>query len=164
MNNKPGGPEVVILIGAQASGKSSFYLHKFFNTHIRINLDMLKTRHREKLIFEACLAAKQSVVIDNTNPTRQDRSRYIEPAKSHAFSVSGYYMMTSPEDCLERNKTRVNNLAVPEQAIRATWKKMEKLGLDEGFDELFEVRAYEGDFVVEKFGQTKRKESDSFKK
>ena len=78
---KPKTPQLVILMGAQASGKSSFYLHQFFATHIRINLDMLKTRHREKLIFEACLAAKQSVVIDNTNPTRQDRARYIGPAK-----------------------------------------------------------------------------------
>jgi predicted kinase len=145
-------PEVVILIGVQASGKSSFYLSKFFNTHIRINLDMLKTRHREKLIFDACLAAKQSVVIDNTNPTRQDRARYIEPAKSHAFPISGYYMMTSPEDCLERNESRADNLAVPEQAIRATWKRMEKPRLDEGFDELYAVRAHEGYFIVEKLG------------
>jgi len=118
---------------AQASGKSTFYLHKFFNTHIRINLDMLRTRHREKLIFQACLAAKQSVVIDNTNPTRQDRGRYIEPAKSQAFSVHGYYMVTSLEGCLERNRIRADDLAVPEQAIRAIWKKMEKPRLDEGF-------------------------------
>jgi predicted kinase len=142
-------PQLVILTGVQSSGKSTFYLHKFFNTHIRINLDMLKTRHRENLIFEACLVAKQSVVIDNTNPTRQDRGRYIEPAKSHAFSISGYYMMTSLEDCLERNATRADNLAVPEQAIRAIWKRMEKPRLDEGFDELCAVRAHEGDFIVE---------------
>lgn len=153
MNNKPGGPEVVILIGAQASGKSSFYLDNFFNTHIRINLDMLKTRHREKLIFDVCLAAKQSVVIDNTNPTRRDRERYIAPAKSRAFSISGYYMMTSLEDCLERNRTRTDDLAVAEQAIRGTWKRIEKPQLDEGFDELSAVRPHEGDFVVDKFDQ-----------
>ena len=68
---KPKMPQPVILIGLQASGKSSFYLHRFFNTHVRINLDMQRTRHREKLIFEARLAAKQSVVIDNTNPTER---------------------------------------------------------------------------------------------
>jgi hypothetical protein len=49
--------EAVIFIGLQAAGKSSFYLDRFFNTHIRINLDMLKTRHREQLIFQACLLA-----------------------------------------------------------------------------------------------------------
>ncbi len=141
-------PQLVILIGAQASGKSTFYLHTFFNTHIRINLDMLKTRHREKLIFQACLAAKQSVVIDNTNPTRQDRGRYIEPAKSQGFSVIGYHMLTSLESCLVRNRTRADDLAVPEQAIRATWKKMEKPLFDEGFDELYAVELYEGNFLI----------------
>ncbi len=115
-------------------------------------------------MFEACLAAKQSVVIDNTNPTRQDRARYIEPAKSHGFSVSGYYMMASLEDCLERNRTRADSLAVPEQAARATWKRREEPRLDEGFDDLYFVRAYEGDFIVEKLGETIRKASDSFKR
>ena len=40
--------EAVILIGIQGAGKSTFYKDRFFNTHVRINLDMLKTRHREK--------------------------------------------------------------------------------------------------------------------
>jgi predicted kinase len=151
---KPKRPQLVILIGAQASGKSTFYLHTFFDTHIRINLDMLKTRHREKVIFQACLAAKQSVVIDNTNPTRQDRGRYIEPAKSQAFSVHGYYLMTSLEECVERNRTRADYLAVPEQAIRATWNKMEKPRLGEGFDELYAVELYEGNFLITEESRT----------
>ncbi|MGO9120005.1 MAG: AAA family ATPase [Desulfomonilaceae bacterium] len=155
----PKRPQLVILIGAQASGKSTFYLHKFFNTHFRINLDMLKTRHREKLIFQACLAAKQSVVIDNTNPTRQDRGRHIEPAKSQAFFVRGYYMVTSLQDCLERNRTRADDLAVPGQAIRATWKKMEEPGLNEGFDELYSVGLYEGDFLITAESRTSRPSS-----
>ena len=45
--------QLIIFIGIQASGKSTFYQQYFYHTHLRINLDMLKTRHREKLIFEA---------------------------------------------------------------------------------------------------------------
>jgi predicted kinase len=56
--------EAVIFIGIQGSGKSSFYRQHFFNTHIRINLDMLKTRHREKIFVRACLEAKQRFVVD----------------------------------------------------------------------------------------------------
>ncbi len=66
--------EAIIFIGLQASGKSSFYKEKFIDTHIRINLDMLKTRYREKVLFDACLKAKQPLVIDNTNPTRRVNS------------------------------------------------------------------------------------------
>ena len=64
----------IIFMGLQASGKSSFYLQNFYKTHIRLNLDMLKTRHREDILFEACLVAKQPLVIDNTNPTIDDRT------------------------------------------------------------------------------------------
>lgn len=61
--------EAIIFIGIQGAGKSTFYRHHFFNTHIRINLDMLKTRHREQIFLQACLEAKQPFVVDNTNPT-----------------------------------------------------------------------------------------------
>lgn len=47
--------QLIIFTGIQASGKSSFYLLNVHHSHLRINLDMLKTRHREKLIFEANL-------------------------------------------------------------------------------------------------------------
>lgn len=47
--------EVVIFIGIQAVGKSTFYKEKFFKTHIRINLDMLRSRDREWQIYKSCL-------------------------------------------------------------------------------------------------------------
>ena len=40
--------ELIIFIGLQAAGKSTFYKKNFSDIHIRINLDMLRTRHREK--------------------------------------------------------------------------------------------------------------------
>lgn len=73
--------EAVIFVGIQATGKSTFYVDRFFKTHVRINLDMLKTRHRERVLLDACLAAKQRFVVDNTNPTVADRSAYIQAAK-----------------------------------------------------------------------------------
>lgn len=77
--------ELIILIGLQGSGKSTFSAQRFTDTHIRLNLDMLKTRHREHLLFEACLAAKQPMVIDNTNPTPEDRARYMTPNPISSF-------------------------------------------------------------------------------
>ncbi|QDU55829.1 hypothetical protein Pan181_20260 [Aeoliella mucimassa] len=39
--------EVVVFIGLQASGKSTFYKQRFVDTHMRLNLDMLRTRYRD---------------------------------------------------------------------------------------------------------------------
>src|SRR5215468_2175144 len=74
--------EAVILIGIQGTGKSTFCRERFFSTHIRLNLDMLRTRHRENLLFKACLDAKQPVVIDNTNVGAVERAGYIADARA----------------------------------------------------------------------------------
>jgi len=65
----PARPEMILLIGLQGSGKSTFYREYFFATHVRINLDMLRTRHRETLLLDACLTGGIPFVVDNTNPT-----------------------------------------------------------------------------------------------
>jgi len=54
--------EAVIFIGIQGSGKSTFYNVRFFDTHVRINLDMLKTKHRQQLLLNACIEGKQPLL------------------------------------------------------------------------------------------------------
>ena len=74
-------PEAILLIGLQGSGKSTFYRERFFATHVRINLDMLRTRRREILLLDACLAGGTPFVVDNTNPTLAARARYLTLAR-----------------------------------------------------------------------------------
>lgn len=130
----------VILIGIQGAGKSTFFSQNFFRTHIRINLDMLKTRHREKLILQACLQAKQPFVVDNTNPTRMDRQRYITPAKKHGFEVVGYYFQSKIEDCLKRNQAREEGEKISVAGVTSTYNKLEIPDYKEGFDRLYYVK------------------------
>ena len=49
------GKTVVILMGLQGSGKSTFYRMHFSEDFVRVNLDTLKTRYQEKLLVEECL-------------------------------------------------------------------------------------------------------------
>ncbi len=131
--------EVVILIGIQAVGKSTFYYQRFRDTHVRINLDMLRTRHREQILIDACIAAKQPFVVDNTNATIADRARYIAPAKAAHFRVVGYYFQSTLQDAFRRNRQRVTPKVIPEQGIAGTYKRLELPSLAEGFDELYSV-------------------------
>lgn len=110
---------------------------------------MLKTRHREQIFVDASIQAKQPFVVDNTNPTRIDRQKYIEVAKKHRFKVIGYYFVPDYELSLERNETRQGKERVADIGIKSTLKKLETPSYHEGFDELFWVRSQDGQFVVE---------------
>src|SRR5260370_38093261 len=115
--------EAVIFIGVQASGKTSFYRQRFFETHVRISLDMLRTRQPEQLLLAACVEAKQSFVIDNTNPLAADRTRYIERPRESGFRIVGYFFLPSLQDAIRRNRQRTGTKQFPVPLIAATFRK-----------------------------------------
>lgn len=138
--------ECVIFTGIQASGKTSYYLENFFDTHVHISLDRLRTRNRERIILEACLSAKQSFVIDNTNPRREDRARYIGPSLQAQFRIIGYYFDVEIQEALRRNRMRKPGAIVPDRGILSTQKKLEIPDYEEGYAELHHIRLTDGKF------------------
>lgn len=144
--------QAAILIGVQGSGKSTFCREVLFGTHVRINLDMLRTRRREQMLLDACIAAKQSFVVDNTNITRELRRHYIALARAAHFDIVGYFFETPRELALERNRARPEGQRVPDVAIHTMLRQLEIPTMEEGFDELLRVRAIDGSFVVEALG------------
>lgn len=143
--------EAVVFIGLQGSGKSTFYKERFFATHLRISMDLLKTRRRERGLMDACLRLGQRFVVDNTNPSVAERSVYLAAAKAARFRTVGYYFQSKLEDCLLRNKQRATNERIPERGLFSTAGRLLLPLLVEGFDELFHVRIADGGFVVEKW-------------
>lgn len=145
--------EAVLLIGIQGAGKSTFYCRRFLHTHVRLSLDLLKTRHRERVLLDACLAVGQPLVIDNTNVTAAGRARYILPARAAGFRVAGYFFDPDPQGCLRRNNQREGRRRVPPAGLFGTLKRLERPRLAEGFDELHLVRLSEsGEFLAEPWG------------
>lgn len=138
--------ELILFSGPQATGKSTFFKARFIDTHLRLNLDMLRTRHREKLLFAACLEAKQPVVVENTNLTVAERANYIALAKAARFRVIGFRFWISLETALLRNAGRQE--PVPEKAIRAAFRNWQYPDWPEGFDALFDVVAEGGEFFI----------------
>ncbi|MDR3578917.1 MAG: AAA family ATPase [Oryzomonas sp.] len=142
----------IILVGIPASGKSTFCRQWFFFTHVRVSLDMLKTRHRERLLVEACLAARQPYVVDNTNASAKERARFIGPAKASGFRVVGYYLGTTVEEALEHNRQRHGRDRIPDKGVVGVAGRLELPTLDEGFDGVWHARVDgEGGFVVEEW-------------
>ena len=143
--------QLVLFTGIPAAGKSTFFRERFFDTHVRINLDMLRTRHRERVLFTACLDAKQPVVVDNTNLARADRARYIEPAKAAGFEIVGYYFRSVLAESRERNAQRSGAAEVPDRGLLGAAGRLETPRPDEGFDQLYYVRIDGAAFVVDQW-------------
>lgn len=144
--------EMVLFIGIQATGKSEFFKRNFYKTHMRINLDMLRTRNRERIFLDACIRAKQPFVVDNTNPTKEERRKYVELVKPTGFSITGYYFRSGIKEAIARNEQRTGKECLPVSALLATHSKLELPSLEEGFDSLRYVYiGTDGNFIVEDY-------------
>lgn len=141
--------ECIVLIGIQASGKSTFYKERYLDTHLRLNMDMLRTRYREKLLLQAFVEAKQPFVVDNTNPLPEDRAKYIEAARTQRFRIVGYFFVPDYEESVRRNARRTGKTQVSEIGIQSVAKKLVQPNYAEGFDELYAVTSKNGSFTVE---------------
>lgn len=142
---------MVIMMGLQGSGKSTFYAKHLSQDYVRVNLDTLKTRYRERLLIDECLTNGHSLVIDNTNPTRADRARYISLAEEHGYCIVGYFMESKIKDCIARNALREGKARVPNTAIAATSNKLEIPSYEEGFDELYFVKNNGEAMIIEEW-------------
>lgn len=143
--------ETVIFCGIQATGKTTFFKEKFFKTHIRISLDQLNTRNKEQKFIETCLLTRQAFVVDNTNPTKEDRARYITAAKENKFRVVGYYFQSKLAEALTRNSQRMGKENIPEIGIKGTFSRLEMPSREEGFDELYYVELENNTFIIKEW-------------
>ncbi|HLJ32299.1 MAG TPA: ATP-binding protein [Ktedonobacteraceae bacterium] len=148
--------ELIIFIGLQASGKSTFYRTCCSATYEHISMDLLQhnknPRKRQLALLETALQAQQSVVVDNTNPKVEDRLPLIGSGRLYGAKITGYYFDSTVRQCIERNRQREGKAKVPDVAIYVTAKKMVHPSYAEGFDMLYEVSIGEnGAFKVRKW-------------
>lgn len=139
--------DLVILCGRQASGKSTYRAKTFDATHVVVSKDrmprdrrggMNKAMRQAKQIRDA-LGEGRSVVVDNTNPSLEDRADLIALGREYSARVLGYYFNSTWEESLSRNDLRVGRAKVPYVALAATSKRLVAPTMAEGFDELYEV-------------------------
>lgn len=145
-------PEVVFLIGLPAAGKTTFYRTRFSTTHIQISKDNFRNARRPekrqlRMLREA-LSRGCHVVIDNTNAATEDRAGSLQVAREHGSRLIAYFFLLTPDESIERNKARSEAEAVPNVGVYSTAKRLTMPSFDEGFRQIFHVRAEEGVFNV----------------
>src|SRR4051794_19388002 len=118
--------EAIVLCGVQGSGKTSLYVERFVETHVRVSLDVLRTRGREQALVQLCLESGQRFVVDNTNPTPAERRRYVEPARAAGFRTVAYLVEIDVEDALARNALRPDRRRVRAAGVVGTGRRLQR--------------------------------------
>jgi predicted kinase len=136
--------EAVVLCGVQGSGKTTLYRDRFLATHVRVAMDLLRTRAREDAFVRLCLETRQPFVVDNTNPTPADRRRYLEPARAAGFRTIAYLVEVDPSTAFGRNAERAGAARIPPANVAATARRLQRPTPEEGFDELWHATAARG--------------------
>jgi predicted kinase len=144
--------ELVIFVGLQASGKSTFFRGRFAATHEHVSKDLFRNNknrnRRQRELVEAALRAGRSVVVDNTNPTVEDRRPLVELGRGFGARVVAYHFDSETSGCLARNARREGKARVPDVAIFATAARLVPPSREEGFDEIYRVRLEDLGFEV----------------
>lgn len=133
--------EILILRGLPGAGKSTF-AYKWVNEdpdwRVRVNRDDIRyqlykkyhglSQHQEETVstvqhaqFSAALAAKLSVVVDDTNLSSQTMREWFSTAEKKKIPLSVKDFEVSVEDCIRQDRTRLK--FVGEEVIRSFAKR-----------------------------------------
>jgi predicted kinase len=137
-------PELVVMVGLQGSGKSTWVAEHLAATHAVVSKDhwpnARRREARQRRVVAGLLAEGRSVVVDNTNPSVAERAPLVAAARAAGAQVRCVWVDTPWQTCLERNETREGRAKVPLVGLLATRRRFEPPTRGEGFDSVETVR------------------------
>ncbi|MGN9790648.1 AAA family ATPase [Streptomyces sp. OZ13] len=158
MDTNSARPEMAVLVGLQASGKSTFYRERLAERYALVSKDLLprsarRKQQRQMRLIEDLLVSGSAVAVDNTNPSPEEWTPLIRAARAHGVRVTAYWFPPDITGSLRRNAAREGRARVPDVGIHATRGRLREPTTADGFDAVVEVRFDgEGGFVTRRVG------------
>ncbi|XP_069681428.1 uncharacterized protein F21D5.5 isoform X2 [Periplaneta americana] len=136
--------EVILMVGCQGSGKSFFASTYLVPKGYQcVNRDKLGSWQKCVSIMESALSSGRSVVVDNTNPDKESRKRFIEVPKRLGVPCRCFVMKTSMEHSKHNNKFREytddDHEPISDMIINMYKTKYVEPTMDEGFSAIVKI-------------------------
>ena len=149
-------PELVLIVGSPASGKSTLALQTV-QAHpqaVRVNQDTLKTLPRCLKAVGVALDNKQTVLVDNTNRDKATRARYVQLAAQRKVPCRCVWLQTTKEESFHLNGFRgshgtageTGKRQVPDVVLHTYFKRLEPPKQSEGFASMDTIGFVPGPF------------------
>ncbi len=135
---------VIIMVGPQASGKTTLSKNISYANYIYLNNDIIKNPQKLKNLYNKYLKEKKNIILDNTNPCKESRKYYIDLAKNNGYNVYCYFFDFPKIISFHLNNMRLQithgeQKLIPKIAIHTFYKKLVKPCLDEGLTEIIVI-------------------------
>ncbi|XP_028392053.1 bifunctional polynucleotide phosphatase/kinase-like isoform X2 [Dendronephthya gigantea] len=139
-------PEVIIMVGYPASGKTTFVKkHILPHGYIHVNRDTVGSWQKCVAMCDAELTRKKSVVVDNTSPDKESRQRYIQVARKHKVPVRCFLLNVSYDHAQHNNRIREmtnndkNYKSVGTMVYNTYRSSYQEPSVSEGFKEILKI-------------------------
>ncbi len=133
--------DLIILVGFPGSGKSTF-ITKNLDNYYFVSLDKEKTPAKCLKLVNKYMEMGRNIVVDNTNPSKESRKKFIDIAIKNKYNVRCMKMLTQENHALHNNYYRYlykNQKFVPTIAYNIYKKKYEEPELEEGYYEILHI-------------------------
>ena len=106
--------ELILMVGPIGSGKTTLAESLMNDTSVRISQDEMGKKQHYTNFLQAVEEGVPRVIIDKMNFNKEQRKRYIDPARDFGYVITIMEMKTPLVDCHSRAMNRQGHPNIPE--------------------------------------------------